>query len=283
MRGAFGLFFRRLVCPPYWWSRDCRSCELWRTCAYPNFFTPSPPPDSDRLRLNADVPRPYVFRPAEADMAFELTFFGRGCEALPYAILAVRQLGAEGFGPARRRFELQRVTTVEPVPRVVFDGSNAVVHNVVPATPCATERRDRSPGRRTYRFRTPTILKSGGQVETVPTYSTLVKRARDRINALSTFYGTGPLDWAFKEIGEEAGAVGTAAAAGGRLRHGRFSSRQRQLHDLSGFVGELTYEGPEEVLHGLDPLLSLLDDVHVGKGAALGNGRVQEVAPASVR
>jgi hypothetical protein len=214
-------------------------------------------------------------------MAFDVTFVGRGCEALPYAVLAVRQLGIEGFGAARQRFRLRRILTREAAPRVVFDASNSVVHNVAPTPAPAAARRDRSPGRRTYRFVTPTILKAGGQIENVPTYATLVKRARDRVNALSTFFGAGPLDWAFKEIGEKAERVSTAAAAGGRVLHGRFSSRQRQLHDLSGFVGEVTYGGPEEALRQFDPLLSLLNEIHVGKGAALGNGWVQEVAPAS--
>lgn len=282
MRGAFGLFFRRLVCPPYWWTLDCRSCRLWRTCAYPNFFMPAPPPGADRLRQNADVPRPYVFRSAEADMEFEMTFVGRGCEALPFAIVAVQQLGEEGFGRTRQRYRLHRVTTLEPSPRLVFDAASPVVHNVAQTAPRTGERQDRLAGRRTYRFLTPTILKAGGSVEAVPRYSTLVKRARDRVNALSTFYGAGPLDWSFREIGEKAEKIGIAAVAGGRLRHGRFSGRQHQLHDLSGFVGELTYEGPEEVFSELDPLLSLLDEIHVGKAAALGNGRVKEAAAAPV-
>ena len=215
------------------------------------------------------------------DLAFDVTFIGRGCEALPYAVLAVRQLGAVGFGPTRQRFGLRRIVTREPTPRMIFDSSSPVVHNVAPAPAPAAARQDRSPGKRTYRFVTPTILKSCGRVEDVPTYATLVKRARDRVNALSSFFGSGPLDWAFKEIGERAERVSTTTAAGGRVRHGRFSSRQRQLHDLSGFVGEVTYAGPEEVLQDFDSLLSQLDEIHVGKGAALGNGWVQEIATAS--
>jgi hypothetical protein len=214
-------------------------------------------------------------------MAFDVTLVGRGCEALPYAVLAVRHLGVEGFGPTRQQFRLRRIATRELAPRVIFDSSSPVVHNVAPTPAPAATRRDRSPGKRTYRFVTPTILKSGGRVESVPTYATLVKRTRDRVNALSTFFGAGPLDWPFKEIGEKAEHVTTATAAGGRVRHGRFSSRQRQVHDLSGFVGEVTYAGPEEALREFDPLLLLLDEIHVGKGAALGNGWVQEIAPAS--
>jgi hypothetical protein len=111
---------------------------------------------------------------------------------------------------------------------------------------------------------TPTILKSNGRIERVPTYSTLVKRARDRINALSTFFGEGPYDWDFKGMGERASQVQSVEARGGPQVHGRLSRRRGVFHDLSGFVGEVTYEGPEEVLAEFDPLLTLLDDIRRG-------------------
>jgi hypothetical protein len=278
MRGAFGLFFRRLVCPPPWWSRECRSCELWRSCAYPTFFEPAPPAEASRLRLNANVPRPYVFRSAGNDTAFDVTLIGRGCEALPYLILAVRQIGEDGFGPARRRYRLRHVSTREPAPRVVFDSSSPVVHNLAPAVRRRAAREGGRAGERTYRFRTPTILKAEGRVEDVPAFATLVRRARDRVNALSTFFGAGPLDWDFKSMGEQAERVSISAADGRRHSHRRFSHRQRQALDLSGFVGTVRYSGPEEVFRELDTLVETLDEIHVGKGAALGNGWVQEAA-----
>lgn len=193
MRGAFGLIFRHLVCPPGWWNRACRSCELWRDCPYPMFFEPAPPEGGDRLSKNADIPRPYVFRPGERDSEFEVTLIGRGADALAYFIVSMRELGAQGFGPVRRRFALDRVETCERAPQLVFDGSDNLVRTTRAVANGHGLALPATPGRRRYAFSTPTILKANGQIERVPTYATLVKRARDRINALSTFFADGPL------------------------------------------------------------------------------------------
>lgn len=279
MRGAFGLTFRRLVCPPPYWSRECRTCELWRACAYPTFFEPAPPEDAQRLRANADLPRPYVFSPGEKKNQFDLTLVGRGTEALPYFIVSLRELGAEGFGSTRRRFELSRVVARNGERQVVFSSSDRLVRSphvsevLLEIKPPSIDKPHVD--RRTYRFLTPTILKAEGRVEQVPTYATLVKRARDRVNALATFFGAGAFEWDFQAIGEQANRVSTAHVEGGIRAHGRFSRRRGRAHDLSGFVGEVTYEGPSSVLSSFDPLLDLLDELHVGKGAAFGNGKVR--------
>jgi hypothetical protein len=61
LRGAFGSTFKRLVCPA---PHDCRdACRLKATCPYGQIFEPSPPPGTDRLSLNQDIPRPFIFRP----------------------------------------------------------------------------------------------------------------------------------------------------------------------------------------------------------------------------
>jgi len=283
MRGAFGLIFRRLVCPPGWWNRACRSCELWRACPYPMFFEPAPPEGSDRLSKNADIPRPYVFRSAGVDNEFDVTLIGRGSGALPYFVVALRELGAQGFGPVRRRFALERVETRQENPQTIFDRSDNLVRMPRPVSKSHDPPPPSAAGRRRYRFETPAILKSNGVVEEVPTYATLVKRARDRINALSTFFGDGPHEWDFKGMGERAEQVRTASVAGGTRTHGRLSRRRGQFHDLSGFVGEIAYEGPEETFAEFDPLLALLAEIHVGKGAAFGNGRVSTVPSGAER
>jgi CRISPR/Cas system endoribonuclease Cas6 (RAMP superfamily) len=56
----------------------------------------------------------------------------------------------------------------------------------------------------------------------------------------------------------------------------RTSSRTRQRHELSGFVGDTTYEGE---LREFLPWLALGELAHVGKHTAWGNGwyRVAQV------
>ena len=128
------------------------------------------------------------------------------------------------------------------------------------------------PDRITIRFLTPTFLRADGEVVRRPEFHHLFKRLRDRVNALSTFFGDGPLDVDFKALGERAEKVRTVAAQTEWVERFRTSSKTRQRHELSGFVGEATYEGD---LAEFLPWLTLGELVHVGKHTAWGNGCYQ--------
>lgn len=124
----------------------------------------------------------------------------------------------------------------------------------------------------TLRFLTPTSLKADGKVVTRPDFHHLIKRLRDRINALAHFYCNDMLDVDFKAFGERAEAVRTVSC------HVRWEDRNRRSwktglsHDMGGFVGEVTYERDlEEFL----PLLILGQYTHVGKYAVWGNGQYE--------
>jgi hypothetical protein len=101
-------------------------------------------------------------------------------------------------------------------------------------------------------------------------------RLRDRINALSTFFGEGPLDVDFRGLGERAEKVRTVSDQIEWVERFRTSSKTHQCHELSGFVGECTYEFPtnECGISNLELLKWLLTGelAHVGKHTAWGNG-----------
>ncbi|MBW3541069.1 MAG: hypothetical protein KY476_12440, partial [Planctomycetes bacterium] len=63
LRGALGITLRRLVCPPEWLDNPCAPCPLYEACAYGRVFMPTPPPDATQLRLQQDLPRPFVIEP----------------------------------------------------------------------------------------------------------------------------------------------------------------------------------------------------------------------------
>jgi hypothetical protein len=63
LRGAFNITFRKLVCPPEWMDNACVPCPLYSQCPYGQLFEPTPPSDAERLRLVADLPRPFVLKP----------------------------------------------------------------------------------------------------------------------------------------------------------------------------------------------------------------------------
>jgi len=337
LRGAFGKVFKEACCPhwPDWRNRECAGpdpCPIRERCAYAIIFEPSPTPGSDRLSLNQDIPRPFVFKPpleektnygAGEHIGFDLILAGKAREYLPYFIVAFRELGEQGIGTKRNgrrgRFRFFSVTApnvisesapqAETKQSVVYSHSDNLVRNI-PAKITLQEITERAnaldPYRVTIRFLTPTILKHENQVIREPEFHHIVKRLRDRINALATFYGDGPLPWDFKGMGERAEKVkriqnvpsplvgevevrepqNTPLPSGGEARvrgksgfhwieAGRRSTKGWKkgiTHDLSGFIGEATYEGD---IREFLPLLILGEYLHVGKSAAFGLGRYE--------
>ncbi len=98
----------------------------------------------------------------------------------------------------------------------------------------------------TLRFLTPTMLKADGVQARRPVFGVIAKRLRDRINALSYFYCGKGLDIDFKDFGEQAEKIKTVADSTRWVESSRYSRRREVTHDLSGFVGEVTFEGELE-------------------------------------
>jgi len=291
LRGGFGHAFRRLCCIPQ--CKDARACPLDGSCPYKTVFEPSPPPGADRLSKNQDIPRPFVFRPPQTRQTrfekgerfeFGLVLIGRALDFLPYFVLSFRELTGEGLGLNRAVCELENVTACDfdqSAVAEVYQSSDQIFHAPVPLDLAAwVERRMRrfAPSRITVRFLTPTHLTFEGQIVKRPEFHHLFKRVRDRVNALSSFYGDGPVDANFKGLGERAEKVRTVSSKIEWAERFRTSSKTHQRHELSGFVGECTYEFPvssfELPTSNFDLLQWLIcgELLHVGKHAGWGNG-----------
>lgn len=123
LRGALGITFRRLVCPAEWMNHECRPCPLYADCAYGQVFMPSPPHDSPQLRLQQDLPRPFIIEPPGLDpnapvtperMTFRLTLVGAAIDRLPYFITTLERLGRDGMGRDRVPFDVEQITAHHP-------------------------------------------------------------------------------------------------------------------------------------------------------------------------
>jgi hypothetical protein len=291
LRGGFGNAFRKLVCVDLRW--ECAECSLRFTCPYTKVFNPFLPPDAEQFRGNPNIPRPFVFKPPLSEqttyspgdpLVFDLVVVGSAVEYLPYFIVAFRELGAMGFGLNRAKARLDRVEAISPSapPALVYEASSNMVRPVPPLALPVTEGDGAGPSEAgppdnplTLNFLTPTTLKTGsdvgreGEIVRRPAFHHIVKRLRDRVNALSTFYGPGPLDLDFKAMGDAAEVIATVADRTEWVERSRVTRRDAHRHDLSGFVGSLTVCG--DVAPFL-PLLRVGEYVHVGKNAVFGNG-----------
>jgi len=303
LRGGFGHAFRRLCCIPQ--CTDARTCPLADSCPYKAVFEPSPPPGADRLSKNQDIPRPFVFRAPQSlqtryekgkRFEFGLVLIGRALEFLPYFVLSFRELATEGLGLNRAQCTLERVEQIGPYAAGDSNGSDKA--EIIYSADDQVFRSSRSLGaddwikarlrefaglngnasaqRLTVRFLTPTLLRADGEVIRRPEFHHLFKRVRDRINALSTFFGDGPLDADFRGLGDRAEKVRTVSSKIEWAERFRTSSKTHQRHELSGFVGESGYEFPnlESGTSNVELLYWVLvgELCHVGKHAAWGNG-----------
>ncbi|MBI5789311.1 MAG: CRISPR system precrRNA processing endoribonuclease RAMP protein Cas6 [Candidatus Schekmanbacteria bacterium] len=121
----------------------------------------------------------------------------------------------------------------------------------------------------TIRFHTPTILKADGRIIRQPEFHHIIKRLRDRINSLAYFYCGETLEIDYKALGDAAETIRLAAGRFQWHEVSRYSTKRQIWHELSGFTGYGVYSGD---LRPFLPLLALGEYVHVGKGAAFGNG-----------
>lgn len=309
LRGGFGGAFRKLVCVDMRW--ECGTCTLRFACPYTKVFNPFIPPDALRFSGNQNIPRPFVVKPpltertvypAGTPLVFELVVVGQAIDYLPYLIVAFRELGLSGFGMNRAPVRLDRVENLdrEHAPTPVYDGASNVVRPAAPMalavaggqalTPTLSEgetEEERNPtgDRRSATehvlaldFRTPTTLTIGstvgraGDLVRRPAFHHVFKRLRDRVSALATFYGSGPLDLDFKALGAAAEGVETVEDRTHWVERTRFSRHRGVQHDLSGFIGSLQVRGD---LAPFLPLLRIGEYVHVGKNAVFGNGWLQ--------
>jgi len=285
IRGGFGSTFRRIVCHAN--CREPETCELRSVCPYTAVFQPFVPEGSEKISKNRDIPRPFVlkppletkeiYRPGER-LSFDLVLVGKIKEYFPYFIVTFKELSHAGLGRNRAPVELVGVDHVghdgAEVP--VYTNEDNLVRPPIEAISwtdlCASHSSNNGSAnvtRVTLRFLTPAMLRADGLLVRRPTFGPLAKRLRDRINALSYFYCGAGLDIDFKAFGDQAEKIETVSDSTGWVESSRYSRRREVTHDLSGFVGEVTFEGE---LGTFLPYLKLGEYLHVGKNAVFGNG-----------
>ncbi len=251
LRGAFGLAARRLFC-----SMDCPGaglCPRAAACEYARIFEPKPSVAAPSGL--ADLPRPYVIQAehlsgssfvAGQDFSFHVNLFDLGHRAA--VVEAFRTFEGSGLGARRSGVRFMTVTCDE----ISVD-----------------LRRKAKPVRRMLiRYRTPTTLKGG----TVPTFELVAGRVRDRVGALSQFYGEGLIPIDFDEFGRRAALVTMTRCELRTIEGQRRSSRTGYTHAMGGFVGEAEYEGN---LTEFVPFFEAARYTGVGRHASWGNGQIE--------
>ncbi|MEW6418523.1 MAG: CRISPR system precrRNA processing endoribonuclease RAMP protein Cas6 [Nitrospirota bacterium] len=296
LRGAFGSSLRKLVC-----SMDkkasCDSCILKEKCAYTLIFNPVGINPAKRLQ---NVPRGYVLKPPlEKDteysvnkpFSFDMILIGDRINYLPYVIVAINELGKMGIGLNRGKFSLNNISIIPFNPPLakphfiplisesIYDNESNTVRNIqklISGKELLEYAEKLNRHRIELHFFTPTRIrynptgeKGKSNVVRVPEFHHLIRRLRDRINALSVTYCSSPIDVDFKGLAERAMEVKGRDVNLRWIDIKRKSRTQHIDHDQSGFIGNITFEGN---LKEFLPLIILGEYVHVGEDAVFGNG-----------
>jgi hypothetical protein len=207
----------------------------------------------------ADPPRPFVLRAAHLDgerfspgenLAFSANVFDVHSPVTVSLKSACAAWGSTGLGPRRGRVEL--LATEEDLVKIDLRPGG-------PTSKC------------TLRFCAPTALKGNPSRDDIP-FGILFARLRDRISALCTVYGDGPLEADFRALAERAADVRTVRRDLRYQAVERRSSRTGAVHGIGGMVGQADYAGD---LTEFLPWLRAAWWTGVGRHTVWGNGVVE--------
>ena len=272
LRGALGTTLRAQCCHPQ--CPGALRCDLRDTCPYAQVFEPGAPPGATSLSNYQAIPRPFVIRPPVTEqngvieidektryepgetLEFGLILVGRIIEFLPHFVLSFDRLAEAGLGLNRARCRLERV---DQLTRSHWLLNDSAIRN--PQSEIS------------LRFLTPTHLVFAKKQLREPEFHHLVRRLRDRLNALATFYCGASLELDFRGLAERAQAVRCLHRDLHWEERQRRSARTGRRHSIGGFLGKSVFGALNaDALAEFLPFLQLGQHLHVGKHAVWGNG-----------
>ena len=290
LRGAFGHALKKTVCVTR--QSDCKSCLLYRSCAYPYLFETPPPEDSRKMRRYTAAPHPFVFtlpfaqqtRPAARDFELGFSLFGRGNQFLPYVVQALEVAGKGGIGGRRgqgHRFNLTRLEQAsgfnDPQWHAIYQPGQSLAP-LPPSSPAIPFM----PAEIVIHFKSPLRLsRDKHNIGPEPfQFADLFITLMRRLSMLSYFHTDAAHETDFQALAARAREVQFTRKQLAWQDWTRYSSRQKTHIKMGGLMGRV-----ELAMQGLDafwPYLWLGQWTHVGKGTSMGLGHYRIETAASL-
>lgn len=313
-RGGFGYAFKRVVCVIK--GKPCDECLLKQKCIYSYIFETPPPEDTEMLRLYPKVPHPFIIEPPATEkqsfepgeeFSFHVVLMGQAIDYLPYFIYTFTELGKQGIGQGRGKYDLIQVEGIDLENEAVqiyhnktqtltshypiIQASQIGIHSFETPTERTpqlnprnqagtkggvrdTHRGSNDNNKITISLLTPLRLRFDGHITDKIEFHILIRNLLRRISSLSYFHCGKKLDLDFKGLIEKARTVNLIRSDTRWFDWKRFSTRQEEWMSLGGVTGTISYEGD---LTEFIPLLKLGEYVHVGKGTSFGLGKYEIV------
>ena len=286
LRGAFGHAFKQIACVDSK-RASCHECEIEIHCPYAYVFeTTSNSKENGWMGAYDDVPRPFMFVPQlegktyiepNEELEIEVRLFGKGIEYLPYFVLAFNQMGEQGLGYQRKKYNLKRVISVNPVLRteqLVYEGEQNKIFapkNVLTGSSIFAVLPEEARQIR-VNYLTPLRIKEQGRLVQTIEFSYLLRSLVRRASALLLFHHGIKLELNFGELIERSQAVKRVKDFSQWYEFERYSNRQEQRLKLGGVIGDVTYEGD---LGEFIPLLEFGRWSGAGKNNVFGLGQME--------
>ena len=288
LRGGFGHAFKRATCLSR--DRQCRQCILKSACTYFTVFeTRVPKETSERLRIGADAPHPFLLEPPMTEQHFfkpgsnityGLTLFGSAIDKLPFFIYAFMILGEDlGIGKGRGRFKL--ISVKDENGKNIYNDGNLSGGFAVLSAKDILKNSGIENGLLSLRLQTPLRLKTAWQrvnqelltgIERHEDFRLLLKALYHRAFVLGQLYGDNPevQQYDSRNLPLVNGDIRLEESRTRWLDWSRYSQRHQQHMKLGGMTGTISFSGKTGQYI---PLFKLGEYLHIGKGSTFGLGK----------
>ena len=276
LRNAFGQSLRQLAC------LKCEGCSPKNSCAFTEVF--APPALKNEEGKSSSIPLPYIIEPyrwgleeiqAGSDFFLSMVLIGPALDHLPLIIQSWKRTLKLGVGMGNGSAELIRVVhcgegqNIENSEIYRSDEGLILPHNQKINFDLGRGIESYA-GNITLRFTTPLCLELDGN--TLPLEKldaqTLLRSLVQRVSLVSRYYSDVSIsDWTSLI---EKDAVLHDSKNMLWVEWARYSTRPDQKPNLGGALGEWTLSGD---LADFIPYLKLGEWLHIGKGAAFGQGK----------
>ncbi|GCE12277.1 CRISPR system precrRNA processing endoribonuclease RAMP protein Cas6 [Tengunoibacter tsumagoiensis] len=268
----------------------CAACPLHEVCPVSAIVAPL----REDSTQGQDIPRPYIIIPpiegprryqAEEQFSFGMTLFGNIVQLLPYIILSVPQLEANGLGHRlgeyqgrRGRFRVEQIEVTHPFTaerQTIYQAGKTRVNSQiisVQVAECLARAEKLDQQQITLQFVTPLRLIDRERLVKKAEFRPLFQRLLERYLALEQHYGNSEIFLGREEkiaLLQQADGVLCSDDSTQWEELTSYSNRQKRSTPIGGLVGQATFTG---MLTGLLGLLVVGELIHVGKNVVKGNG-----------
>jgi len=277
LRGGLGYHLKKTVCHVR--SNTCSACMVRSSCIYRYIFEGVAPQNRTIMRLYPYVPQPFVIlteldEPAHVSEGnawkFGLRLFGRAIDHFPYIAYALMELGKNGLGKERIKFNIEKIIQADNPNPIFESGSNRI--STLKRQYLQVDYENLRRTSITIQFLTPARLRIGGNEARKVNFSEIIRSAIRRLTILTYFYGIPSADIVkTSELVGKSTKIVTKRDETKWFEFERYSGRQSRKISLGGLVGKISFAGE---LGQFYPILAFTQITNIGKATSFGFGRI---------